>query len=279
MDDLLTTQEAAQLLGVSPTSIKRWADQGLLRCAKTIGRHRRFRRAEVEALRTKELERKTAEPAPSSREWSALLQPGADVHALVARLLELRGQLGSWWRASEQVGVVLEDLGERWARGDIRIIDEHLASDVLGRAIQQVSQSLSVAPGAPRCLLVTCKGEEHVLGLMLAEVCARAAGWQTLFAGRATPRTEIAALAAAEGVELIAVSASRCAADAKALRSEAEALAKISLRHGAELVLGGRGAWPDRPHQGKRIDGFAHFDRLLRDTHDLARAKRAVKGT
>jgi excisionase family DNA binding protein len=36
-DELLSSTEAAALLGVSPSSVKRWADEGALACVKTRG--------------------------------------------------------------------------------------------------------------------------------------------------------------------------------------------------------------------------------------------------
>lgn len=50
-DRLITTQEAARLLSVGPSSIKRWADDGRLPTIKTPGGHRRFRASDVESLR------------------------------------------------------------------------------------------------------------------------------------------------------------------------------------------------------------------------------------
>ena len=50
--DYLSSREAAQLLGVGTTSIKRWAEEGGLRCIKTAGGHRRFLRADVLAFRS-----------------------------------------------------------------------------------------------------------------------------------------------------------------------------------------------------------------------------------
>ena len=47
--DLLTSGQAASLLRVSPKTVNRWARQGLLRSAQTLGGHLRFRRADVEA--------------------------------------------------------------------------------------------------------------------------------------------------------------------------------------------------------------------------------------
>jgi excisionase family DNA binding protein len=41
-DDYLTPGQAAGILGVSPKTVSRWADAGLLRCVVTLGGHRRF---------------------------------------------------------------------------------------------------------------------------------------------------------------------------------------------------------------------------------------------
>ena len=46
--ELLTPAEACQLAGIGPTTLKRWADQGVLAHVKTAGGHRRFLRADLE---------------------------------------------------------------------------------------------------------------------------------------------------------------------------------------------------------------------------------------
>jgi excisionase family DNA binding protein len=50
-DEYLTTGEAAQLLGVSPKTVSRWADQGRIVYLVTIGGHRRFARSVIEQTR------------------------------------------------------------------------------------------------------------------------------------------------------------------------------------------------------------------------------------
>lgn len=49
-DDLLNIGQAAALAQVSPASLRRWADRGMLPHVRTLGGQRRFRRADVEAL-------------------------------------------------------------------------------------------------------------------------------------------------------------------------------------------------------------------------------------
>ncbi len=46
----LSLTEACRLLGVSPTTVRRWADSGLLRIFHTPGGHRRFSRASLDGM-------------------------------------------------------------------------------------------------------------------------------------------------------------------------------------------------------------------------------------
>ena len=49
-DELLTPGDVAELFGVGLTTVARWADNGRLDSIRTPGGHRRFRRADVDAL-------------------------------------------------------------------------------------------------------------------------------------------------------------------------------------------------------------------------------------
>ena len=46
----LTAGQAARILGVSPKTVDRWANQKRIPCAVTLGGHRRFRTADVSAV-------------------------------------------------------------------------------------------------------------------------------------------------------------------------------------------------------------------------------------
>jgi len=50
-DELLTPAEVADLFGVGPKTVTRWARAGRLTSLRTLGGHRRYRRSEVDALR------------------------------------------------------------------------------------------------------------------------------------------------------------------------------------------------------------------------------------
>ncbi len=48
--ELMTPSEVAELFRVDPKTIARWANTGKIPAIRTLGGHRRFRRADVEIL-------------------------------------------------------------------------------------------------------------------------------------------------------------------------------------------------------------------------------------
>lgn len=49
-EELLTPGQVAELFGVDPKTVTRWATAGKLEALRTLGGHRRYRRAEVEQM-------------------------------------------------------------------------------------------------------------------------------------------------------------------------------------------------------------------------------------
>ena len=52
-DALLTRAGVARLLGVSPTTVTRWAREGRIACHVTLGGHHRFDRSVIEHVRAR----------------------------------------------------------------------------------------------------------------------------------------------------------------------------------------------------------------------------------
>jgi excisionase family DNA binding protein len=251
MDDLLSNVEVGRLAGVGPTAVKRWADQGLLPCVRTAGGHRRFQRAEVEKFLL------TTRGSSAGAFVDLLLQ--TDGLGVEARLLTERSRLGSWLAVAEMLGEALSELGMRWRAGTVTIVQEHLASGRLSRALARIGDALPVAPGAPRCMLACAEGDRHALGLSLVEVALREAGWATLWAGQDTPAADLAEVARQGEAEMIAVSASAASTEPEALLRQAEVLGAACSKSGVALALGGSGAWPEPPPGGERFHELAPF--------------------
>lgn len=264
---LITTAEVCRIAGVGPTAVKRWADQGLLRCVKTGGGHRRFERAQVEAL----VRAGASESSEAWNDWIGALLDENGIHATEGRLMSERSRLGSWHQVAARMGDLLAAVGRRWVEGTLTIGEEHLITARLQRALARVAESLPLAADAPRCLLATAEGDEHTGGLSLVELCLREAGWRTLWAGARMPAEEIAAEVRRLKPGMVALSAS-ATADPTALAHEAAVVGQTCRALEVALALGGAGAWPDPPPYGSRwrgleaFSGFAGFSRQQRAT-------------
>lgn len=260
----LSTAAAAQLAGVAPSSVKRWADEGLLPCTRTAGGHRRFLLADVQRFLASQEALHPASAEAAAQEWLSRLTQG-DAHTLLGALFSERGRLGAWYRVADELGRALTLLGEKWKAGELTVLEEHLASERLMRALTQVSARLWSSPGAPTCLLATAEGDEHTLGLALAELVLREAGWNTLWAGRATPGAELVRAIADGDLDMVALSASVSSDNRTRLAAEARAVGAACAQHGVPFVMGGSGAWPEGRDGARRVTDFASFHTLLRE--------------
>jgi excisionase family DNA binding protein len=261
-EDLLTTKEAADLLGVGTTSIKRWADMGLLQCVKTLGGHRRFPRLAVEALIGQTL---PTTPARSGRvsDWIALLTGKAPGHQVAEALEAEQRERGSWGAVADALAPVLEEIGRAWARGEISVIEEHIASERLIRGLARCGENIRVPASAPICFLMTAESDEHTVGLALAEVCLRESGWRPLWSGARTPVHFACEFIASSSVDMVGVSASQSSRDSALLADQIRRLADVCRKRKISLVLGGSGQWPERPEYGRRLRSCSELQRML----------------
>lgn len=257
--ELLTSAQAAQLLGVTAATVKRWSDAGLLPCVRTAGAHRRFAREDVSRF----MEGRRAGQPPSGERWADRILGSVDPSALHGALVEERARLGAWWLVAGELGKAVHAVGERWVAGRLSIVDEHAASERLLRALARCGEGLAPRPGTPRVLLASAEGDDHVLGLALAELVLREWGWTTVWAGRDAPARELEAALLAGRADVVALSAS-LASRPEALARELELLGPVAREVGAPLLAGGAGPWPHPLPWGLRIQDFDSLRTFLR---------------
>jgi excisionase family DNA binding protein len=285
MGTLLTTNQAAALLAVGTTSIKRWADLGLLPCVKTPGGHRRFHVEDVEALRGRVAaiealrvggdlvapgraplpDQVTCEtlPAPELARWLDLLVRNDGPHEVFRAVVAERQRHPSWWHAGDALGEVLSGIGDAWARGELTLVEEHIASERLSRALHRAAEGFTLQPGAPTAFLMTAEGDDHTFGLALLEVGLREAGWGVRWGGSRVPISHALDMLRSEPCLLVGVSASAQSRDARLLADQATRLGRGCEALGIELLFGGRGAWPERPPHGHRLHTLVDAEALV----------------
>lgn len=256
----LTSKEVAQILQVTASSVKRWADEGKLPCFRTPGGHRRFDRSHVEAFRQSH---KKADAKTWHRTLSDLLVEGRQGEA-ESLLLNKRAELGRWEDVGDHIGLMLHELGIRWAEGDVSICEEHVASECLLRCINRILYLFPRAESAPVCALASAPGDDHVLGLAITELILAEHGWNSMWLGRMCPVETLEEVVKLPNVQMLALSGSVFSSLPSALGDIVRQLGPLCMAHNTQLVLGGHASWPENVFELVRFKAFSDFGRFLR---------------
>jgi DNA-binding transcriptional MerR regulator len=129
----------------------------------------------------------------------------------------------------------LQDLGDRWERGEVSVAQEHFASAVIRGRLFGLARGWSRGFG-PTALLACLPGEQHDLGLIAFGLALRSRGFRIAYLGANTPVESVAG--AAEVLEPAAVVLSAVEPTGfRTYRAELRALAK---KH--RTYVGGAGA-------------------------------------
>jgi MerR family transcriptional regulator, light-induced transcriptional regulator len=156
------------------------------------------------------------------------------LETLVAGQLALRGLRGF---ASDVALPLSQAIGDRWAKGELPVAAEHLASEVL---MQVLKGGLRLRRGSGPLLLAACiAGERHEWGFLCTLVESQEHGWRVQYLGADLPVDEVATVAWKLSPRAVALSGS----DAGTVRANLPALAALpaKLPPGTLAVIGGAG--------------------------------------
>ena len=221
---------AARLTGLSPELLRAWERRyAAIRPIRTPGGTRRYRAADLERLRllkaavdaghrigqVAELDLPALAGLVSPREPAAPADGLGAVLAAIARLdsdesrrlLSLQlSSLGPVRFARDFALPLVYEIGERWARGDLSIASEHLASALLRAMLGSALTPSTASRLGPRILFATPSGERHELGLQIAALTAMGAGAHPIYLGAELPVEELLRAVEALPAETIALS-------------------------------------------------------------------------
>jgi MerR family transcriptional regulator, light-induced transcriptional regulator len=80
----------------------------------------------------------------------------------------------------------LHDLGERWARGEVSVAQEHFAANLLRGRLLGLARGWGQGHG-PVAVLACLPGEQHELGLLAFGITLQRRGWRIVYLGPDTP--------------------------------------------------------------------------------------------
>jgi DNA-binding transcriptional MerR regulator/methylmalonyl-CoA mutase cobalamin-binding subunit len=153
---------------------------------------------------------------------------------------ERLGTVPALRRVDEVLMPVLREVGERWARGEIGIADEHYATAFAREKIAAIFHEMDGGSvGGPTAVIAGLPGEQHELGLMAAGVHLLDAGWRVIYLGMDVPLPEIGRVAAERRPAMVCTSVMRPTESADFERILREL--RTAVPRGTEVVLGGGG--------------------------------------
>ena len=238
----ISAGEAARRLGVSPITIQRWVDKGVLNAERTPGGHRRIYVTELRRLMAAN---RPERPTGPIADWLDVLRAG-DAVRVKAALLSAKQKYAGWAPVADEVASAIAELGRDWEAGQSHIFQERIATETLRRGLGLCLAELRNDREAPRAVLFTVEGERHVVGLALAELVLAHEGWQCLWLGDGPPAEELQPIVDQLKPDLLVISASSCTSS-KTIERYQQELKRTAEKNSIALALGGSGAWAVDP--------------------------------
>ena len=164
-----------------------------------------------------------------------------DVTAISDLLEEARLKYGQRTVLLRIIAPLVNEVGEAWRRGDMRVSHEHLATSVVRDFLALGVRNYQLRQNAPELLVTPPVGQIHEVGALLATAAARDLGWRVTYLGPSLPAEEIAACVTIRKARAVALSMVYPSDDPK-VPKEITALREMLPRQTA-LLIGGRAAF------------------------------------
>jgi excisionase family DNA binding protein len=236
MSDLkvyISTRQAAELLQVHESSVKRWCNASVLACEFTPGGHRRIPlRSMLEFARENDLSCPLMSfSGAETKLWAAIdkARQEGDYTSLADLLFD--------WLASSRtpfvvqllpmlhafafdasvlfdrvVGPVLHRVGTGWEQGIFNTGDEHRMTQTVIDGVHHLRyeqlRELPPKNGRPRPVaLVGCiEDDDHELGSMMVRVLLEREGWEVVYLGTKVPSMDFSVLQKKHNADLVCIS-------------------------------------------------------------------------
>lgn len=281
---ILSTADVARLFNVTETTVKRWANDGTLKCMKTPGGHRKFEMKHVVdfsqslnfepsgALRLTEEDTlaQKIQIAILSRDFPSLkeafkskaLSPDMrDLFIFFSYLYQHRIEL--WEIYDMIIAPAMREIGEGWLRGEVAIEQEHRASYETIDALAKLQTQIHIKPSRGQSVLCACPGEEqHELGLRCASYLFESEGWKTYYVGARTPHESI--ISATKDLRPTIVCLSLTNMNARRAELDAlHALLNTLRRQRTTVLIGGRAVCGMKPFLSPYASTFCSTKQLM----------------
>jgi len=235
---LLTSSQAAELLQVHSSTVKRWCDGGSMETRRTPGGHRRIHLHEaLRAARSRDITTFLDPFHPwETNVWLAVSQVEADrgyrrfinlamgwlgrgeTDLLTLFLAEVGRRPSVPFTEFLDQGIrgFMTRVGEDWLSGRLAIGEEHMATQVVLEALIRLRPGWSFGGGRrpgethpssrPVAVVGGLEGDHHELGALGVRVLLERNGWRVYYLGADVPVEELGRIQRAQGADLVCIS-------------------------------------------------------------------------
>jgi excisionase family DNA binding protein len=278
------SEEAARILGVNVSTIKRWTDEGKLECIKTAGGHRKFLMEHLASFleqNKKKTEKVNLFPIESETDLriSSHILKGDFVYlnnylisqALSANVDRVQQVLNGLYLAQYHlpqiydrlVTPVLHEIGQMWADGKLSIVEEHIASQTIRDAIIRLQGIIRIPrKKTGKVLCINFVNEWHSMALKMVEHILELKGFRVYFSGQNTPLIHIERFFEKYKPDRIYVSGTMVE-NQPALQKEFDELCVLAEKYVSRIYVGGKAFDQlkiDHPAVVRRLVSFEDVD-------------------
>jgi excisionase family DNA binding protein len=269
MEKLMTEQlqyfnseQAAKILGVNVSTIKRWTDEGKLQCVRSAGGHRKFLFYHLSGFLEKNTKKRTklslfpVEDVTDLQITQHIIK--GEFEYLKNFLLEtafacdrkrilqvLQGLYMSQFPLhqifDELVTPVLHRIGDMWEDNRITVTEEHIASQTLRDCLIRLQAVICIpSEKIGNVICLNFSDELHDIALKMADHILESFGYKVLFSGQITPQLKIDQIFKTFQPERVYIS-SKVVKNPQLVQEELDQICALCKDHGSQLYLGGEG--------------------------------------
>ena len=289
MGDFLSPRQLAKAVGVSESSVKRWADAGSIRTTVTAGGHRRIPlREAVRFLRETQQELVLpellglADFVPRSEQTAGGTDERLFDHLKSGRSAEAIGMLQSLYLGGAELAQIvdgpfsgaLDRLGKLWlSHAEEGIYWEHRATQICQGALHQL-QALQVGQETTglSALGGAVEGDPYVLPSLAVSAVLESVGFTTTNLGPATPLNSLCAAIREQRPDLVWVSVTSKQPAKEMNRGIDRLLQEVGNVEGA-VVVGGQQSAGIRAGSRERLFHCGSMSELAAFARGLARGR------
>jgi len=295
---LLSTADIAALFSVTETTVKRWTDEGRLRCQKTPGGHRKFDTGAVMEFSNAygmspngtitlsdygDLDPQM-EVAVLSRDFGRIAslfsrKALSDTQGALAPFFSYlyHHQLQLWEIFDLVIRPGMKEIGDLWKSGTVSVGDEHRSTARTTEAMLQLKTQVHMKPRNGLSTICACpEGTTHELGLRCAALALEAEGWTVHYLGASVPLDSVGEVLMRLNPSLVCLSVSSVSFD-PSLSVGLRKLYREARKRNTGVVIGGSAAAADLFRSGECDAVLGSTRELLDFAHRLTGGPAATK--